>query len=300
MSTFGKRLKEMRKLQSVSQKELAEAIGVGQTTIANYETDLRFPNQKRLNEFADYFNVSVDYLLGRFPMDTLEQVTQVTLTPKEIADLNRVAGQYIDLLRRGQRHDAKDLLLHMARMGVSFTHIYEHVLTFAMHKTGYMWETGQLGVDEEHYISAITEEIISLMYGFIRRSQVTKGKALIMPIHGEAHLIASKMIRDYFETDGWETYSLGLNTPSANVIRAIQHMKPDVLLLSITMKGHLEAAKTLIQTIRSYPDISNVKIMVGGQAFVSYPQAWKEIGADGYTQDFNESVTMANGWLKRS
>ena len=63
--SFSSRLRELRMLRGLRQKDLAAALGLGQTTIANYEKNLRFPDEKTLLKTADFFGTSLDYLLGR-------------------------------------------------------------------------------------------------------------------------------------------------------------------------------------------------------------------------------------------
>ena len=67
MSTFGQRLKELRKDNKLSQVELADAIGVAQSSIGNYERGDRIPDAETIVRYAKYFKVSTDYLLGLTP-----------------------------------------------------------------------------------------------------------------------------------------------------------------------------------------------------------------------------------------
>ncbi len=59
------RLKEIRKQKNISQIKLALDLNTNQNTISRYETGEREPGLKELIKIADYFNVSVDYLLER-------------------------------------------------------------------------------------------------------------------------------------------------------------------------------------------------------------------------------------------
>ena len=59
------RLKELREQRGISQTELANFLGVVRSTICQYEKGNRMPDSNILGKLADYFNVSVDYLLGR-------------------------------------------------------------------------------------------------------------------------------------------------------------------------------------------------------------------------------------------
>ena len=59
------RLKEIRKSKGISQLKLAMDLNTNQNTISRYETGEREPGISELIKIADYFDVSVDYLLER-------------------------------------------------------------------------------------------------------------------------------------------------------------------------------------------------------------------------------------------
>ena len=58
------RLKEIRKAKKISQVKLGMDLSMSQNTISRYETGKREPSIEDLKRIADYFGVSVDYLLG--------------------------------------------------------------------------------------------------------------------------------------------------------------------------------------------------------------------------------------------
>lgn len=59
------KLKELRKQKGISQLKLAMDLNLNQNSISRYENGQREADYKTLIAFADYFNVSVDYMLGR-------------------------------------------------------------------------------------------------------------------------------------------------------------------------------------------------------------------------------------------
>lgn len=59
------RLKELRKRKGISQLKLAMDLGMNQNSVSRYENEEREADYKTLIAFADYFNVSIDYLLER-------------------------------------------------------------------------------------------------------------------------------------------------------------------------------------------------------------------------------------------
>lgn len=84
MATFGNILEELRKDRKMTQKKLSEVIYVTTGTISNYENDRYLPDIEKLIMLADYFNVTIDYLLGRASYnlnpDTFEKPIDTTTT----------------------------------------------------------------------------------------------------------------------------------------------------------------------------------------------------------------------------
>lgn len=61
---MGKRLKELREESGLTQKQVAEKLGVNSVTYLHYEKAQREPPLALLADMAAFFDVSVDYLLG--------------------------------------------------------------------------------------------------------------------------------------------------------------------------------------------------------------------------------------------
>jgi len=62
---FSQRLKMLRQEAGLTQKELAEKLGVSRGTIGMYEIGQRDPDTETLRKLSDIFGVSIDYLLGK-------------------------------------------------------------------------------------------------------------------------------------------------------------------------------------------------------------------------------------------
>ncbi|MGG3871677.1 XRE family transcriptional regulator [Brevibacillus laterosporus] len=62
---FGKRLREAREKKNKSRKEVGEELNISPHTLSGYENGHRTPNIDLINRFADYYNVTTDWLLGR-------------------------------------------------------------------------------------------------------------------------------------------------------------------------------------------------------------------------------------------
>ncbi|MTI61861.1 MAG: helix-turn-helix domain-containing protein [Firmicutes bacterium] len=65
MATFPERLKELRNNKNITLNDIAKAIGTTKATLSRYENGIRIPNAEVLNDLAEYFNVSLDYIAGK-------------------------------------------------------------------------------------------------------------------------------------------------------------------------------------------------------------------------------------------
>lgn len=93
---FSVRLKELREACKLNQTELGEILGVTNQTVSNWENGNIAPSIEMVEKIANYFKVSVDYLLFRTDSLTikvnnltLEQIAHVQSIVNDIEELNR-------------------------------------------------------------------------------------------------------------------------------------------------------------------------------------------------------------------
>jgi transcriptional regulator with XRE-family HTH domain len=72
---FGERLKALREEKNLTRKDLANKLIVSYSAVSKYETNVRFPDKETLINLADFFDVSIDYLLCRSDIrETAEKI----------------------------------------------------------------------------------------------------------------------------------------------------------------------------------------------------------------------------------
>ena len=90
-------LKNFRDELGISQKKLAEKIGVTQTSIYRYENDIADPPTKVLLWYADYFDVSLDYIFGRTKNPRGKNFNHKPENIKEISKQNKILREFIKM-----------------------------------------------------------------------------------------------------------------------------------------------------------------------------------------------------------
>ncbi len=92
------RIKDLREDANLRQIDLSQAVGIDQRTISNYETGKTYPDSYALIKLADFFHVSIDYLVGRVDYDWYAQKEQLEKNQRLInsaEDLHRAVHQFL-------------------------------------------------------------------------------------------------------------------------------------------------------------------------------------------------------------
>ncbi|MBD1371950.1 helix-turn-helix transcriptional regulator [Hazenella sp. IB182357] len=108
MSTFSERLKKLRLKLDLSQSELASRLNIAKSTLAMYETGKREPNFETVRRIADFFDVSLDYLLGQSdyqtPMNKISQ-SKIDDSNKEVPELSTLdLEKATEMIEKGMAH----------------------------------------------------------------------------------------------------------------------------------------------------------------------------------------------------
>lgn len=88
------RIRELRENAGLRQIDVANATGIDQKTLSNYETEKTNPDSYSLIQLADFFDVSIDYLVGRidsvYPVVTKEDIyKKIDAIKQELNDIKK-------------------------------------------------------------------------------------------------------------------------------------------------------------------------------------------------------------------
>lgn len=86
------RIKELRENAELRQIDVANATGIDQKTLSNYETGKTNPDSYSLIKLADFFGVSIDYIVGRTDIDITSKesiVNKIQSIKKELDDIKK-------------------------------------------------------------------------------------------------------------------------------------------------------------------------------------------------------------------
>jgi len=299
---FSLRLRELRVARALRQKDLAAALGLAQTTIANYEQKLRFPDEPTLVRIADYFTVSLDQLMGRG--DGAGPGTPLTAAAEgpRAQDATRAAGveplsgearEYFQLLRGGAMEGARALLLHLVETGAGTADLYLRVITPALHEVGRLWAAGEMSVADEHWCSEATQQIMASLLPRAPAPSSPRARCVVLPVSGDYHLIGARMVADLLSLAGYDVRFLGARLSIGHVRESLLADPPDLVAFSVTLPDLVNAAADTIRSLRGKRALARTRVLVGGQAIEGAPTLWRQIGADAQAADAEEAVRTA-------
>lgn len=211
--------------------------------------------------------------------------------------LSNIAVEYMQFLLNGERQKASSLIMQTVENGMSIKDIYLTIFQPSQWEIGRLWQMNQVSVAQEHYCTAATQLIMSQLYPYIFNTEKIGRSFIGTCVSGELHEIGMRMVADFFEMEGWDTYYIGANTPTESIIDTIEMHQADVLGISTTMLFHVKEVQNIINRIKQTPSSSGVKILVGGYPFNVTENLWQKVNADGYGGDALQAIQEANRLL---
>ncbi len=238
-------------------------------------------------------NIIENYIMVAY--ETLEHHSQMQVTPQiDEHYLKPYRDQYIDFLLNGNRNKANELIQELVSRDVLITDIYMEIFHESQREIGRLWQTNKITIAEEHYCTAATQLIMGQLYPLIFATPKNDLVFVGACVGGELHELGVRMVSDFLELAGWNTYYLGANTPMKSILEAIVNKSANLIGISVTISIHLDEVIQLIEMIRADNRCRSVKIMVGGYPFIIDEQLWKTVGADGFAKNARDAVTSAN------
>ena len=113
MGEFNNILKQLRLEKGLMQTKIAEDLGISKSSYSLYESGKREPNMEMLEKIADYFNVDIDFLLGRTNKMFEEYLEQQKLLNIDNKERHHLLIYYYNTLERTGRNSLMEILANL-------------------------------------------------------------------------------------------------------------------------------------------------------------------------------------------
>ncbi|HKK11151.1 MAG TPA: cobalamin-dependent protein [Bacteroidales bacterium] len=270
-----------------------------------------FDNLKLPEDTMSSTLIEMDYVIGQhLDNESYSMVEPVFIAAKQAArqeikkvesfidssnPLRDVLESYLQALLAADRHKARDVVFKALDDGVTVKDIYLNVFQPSQYEIGRLWQATEISVAKEHFASAATQQIMSQLYSRIFSIERIGKKMVAANVGGDLHEMGIRMVADFFEMEGWDTYFLGANTPLSSMLDSIKEFSPKLLALSASMPFHRTRMRDFVSQVKK--EAPAVHIMIGGRAVKGGQEDLKWFGADSFARNAQEAVNSANSMI---
>ncbi len=205
-------------------------------------------------------------------------------------NINRQLTLFVECLLAADRTRCFALVREWEQQHLSDDSLYSDIIIPAMIQVGLEWEANKHSIVMEHIATRIVKQILA--YKAFQNSLAPRnGKtAMIGCVPNEHHEVASMILANVLERDGWHVLNYGSSVPKSDLVRSAGAVKPDLLCFTMKSIGSLMETESLLRDLRGA--LPSSKIMLGGVAMPGV-RAVLSPYVDIFAESFHEGVEQA-------
>lgn len=230
-------------------------------------------------EIVDFIGVYLAYSKNSFPELSVEaskilketskryrpkRTTKVIESGVLTSPFQKEQRRFFEHLTSFDKAGAHQYILHLLDAGLKLKDIYQYIFTPTLWEIGYLWQLDKLSVVVEHYASAVTEYIMSDLYGKNVTFSFDGPKIAVACPRNERHAIGARMFADVLELEGFNVDFIGADTPEDELVKYVEENDVELVCLSVTMSTRALEVYETAKTLKGARP--NLRIIVGGQA----------------------------------
>jgi MerR family transcriptional regulator, light-induced transcriptional regulator len=172
----------------------------------------------------------------------------------------------------------------------------EEIIDPLMYEIGHMWQYNKLSVAKEHLATQLTSEIIDMFFVKVNKSHEKRPRAIVSTVGDESHNLGVKIVGRFLDSCGFDVNNLGSKISNNELLSSVYELKPDVLVLSVTLASNIATLQKIVDELKSDENIFKGLVIVGGQALFSGEKKISIFGADFCSKnldDLKNFLTMA-------
>ena len=167
-----------------------------------------------------------------------------------------------------------------------------------MQAIGQRFEAGQAFVPELLMAARAMKGALDILKPTMQGDQsYTLGRVVIGTVFGDLHDIGKNLVASMLEGCGFEVVNLGVNVTAERFVDAVVEHHADILCLSALLTTTMTNMREVIDALHTAGIRNRVKVMVGGAPVTA--DFARQIGADAYSENANETVAVARELLSK-
>lgn len=212
-------------------------------------------------------------------------------------ETQRLAGRYLEAQLAGDRARALSLVMDEGvSRGIGALELHLEVIQAAQHEIGRLWQENRISIAQEHVATAISQLVLSHLYGHLPRVTPHGHKVLIACVEGELHDMGPRIAADFLEASGFDVRFLGASVPTQSLVLMAEKESPSLVALSASLTFNLPALRAAVAALRKRFG-ALLPIAVGGHAVAWSPGIEEELGLPSFGTDAPALVRTARRLL---
>ncbi len=204
---------------------------------------------------------------------------------------HRLALTYLEQILAGNVADGIRLVTRAALNGLGAEAAYTRVLLPAQREVGRLWHAGEIGIAEEHMVTAATQRVMAVVADQATGQPPNGRTVVVAAVSGNVHDIGLRAVGDLYQLAGWRVIFVGADVPLQEFPTMLTFFGADLLMLGATMATHVARVEQTVHSIRTRCE-RPVRVLVGGGAFDEVPELWRKVGADGYAPTIDGALSV--------
>lgn len=209
---------------------------------------------------------------------------------------------YKEVLHALQTEDKQEALRlcldALEQKKISVADLYERILSPALaHVVEEYPETDDL-IWREHIRSGIIRTIIESAYPYVieERKDFNGEQVVVMCPEYEDHELGARMATDFYRLEGFDATFVGARTPLTTVLKALEIVQPQYLVISVTNFFNFISVRSTVETLKKEAGY-DLTIILGGRAVEANPGVADFVGADLALQDYEAVRRLTEGTI---
>lgn len=205
--------------------------------------------------------------------------------------LSKLRDDYGVAVLGGNADDAARVIDRGLASGVIPSKLYLDVLMPVQIEIGARWHRGEVTIPQEHIATQITLRQMARLKALLKTRLRLGLKAVVSSVEGDQHFIGAQAVADFLSVDGWEVDFLGADVPTDHLVPYAKARGAHLVCVSVALTPLIPTAEKLVQELKKINPAP--KVLLGGSAFSLNPALADKVGADAYTPDPQQAVTVA-------
>lgn len=188
--------------------------------------------------------------------------------------------EFRDAALAGDRRRIGALFQQALQREASLTEVSVKLVQPVLYEVGNLWQQNKVSVAQEHLISALMQAVLSQGYALVAPIPDKGRRALFACVEGNHHTLGLQIVADAFEVAGWDVHFLGADTPSWELVRYAQFVKPELIGLTVALPSQLKHLRTTVTALRAAFTADVPRIAVGGLVINRFPALAARVDAE--------------------